>query len=66
MALRPLAFGIRLTEKGRSVRVRNQDRDPSGYVVEDSRRGQKTRRREHSSLAGALKDAASTWRMRLN
>ena len=63
MATRPFAFGIRLRDKGRTVRVR-QDRHT--YVVEDSRAGGRTRRREHGSLGSAIRDAASTWRHRLN
>lgn len=63
---RPLAFGVRLRDKGRTVRVRNQSGDSSRYVVEDSRAGGKTRKREHSSLTDALRDAASTWRKRLH
>lgn len=63
MALRPLVFGARLKEKGRSVRVRA---GKSGYVVEESRSGRKTRKREHASLEGALSDMAASWRKRLH
>lgn len=66
MAVRPLVFGARLRDKGRTVRVRSQQNDPRRYVVEDSQRGRDTRRRDHASLAGALRDLASTWRGRLN
>lgn len=66
MSVRPLAFGVRLRDKGRTVRVRPHDRKPQRYVVEDSRDGGKTRRREHASLSGALRDLASTWRGRLH
>jgi 2,3-bisphosphoglycerate-independent phosphoglycerate mutase len=64
--LRPLAFGVRLRDKQRTVRVRHHDRKPDRYVVEDSRAGRKTRAREHTSLAGALQDLAATWRKRLH
>jgi hypothetical protein len=66
MALRPLAFGVRFVDKGRTVRVKAQAKDPKRYVVEVSRAGQKTRRREHASLGRAVKDFASSWRARLN
>jgi hypothetical protein len=66
MASRPLAFGIRYREKGRTVRVRASERDPRRYVVEvGTGRGRK-RRREHSSLGGALRDFAASWRARLH
>jgi hypothetical protein len=60
---KPLAFSIRLRDKGRTLRVR-QDRQR--YVVEDARAGSRTRRREHASLSGAIRDAACTWRERLH
>jgi hypothetical protein len=66
MAVRPLAFGARLRDKGRTVRVRTHDRDARRYVVEDSGAGRATKRRDHPTLAGALKDLAKTWRGRLN
>ena len=66
MAVRPLAFGARLRDKGRTVSVRINDRDARGYVVEDSGKGRKTKRRDHTSLGGALKDLAKTWRGRLH
>lgn len=62
MATKPLAFGIRLRDKGRTVKV-SQTRKK--FVVEDSRDGKRARR-EHGSLGGAIRDAASTWRHRLN
>ena len=65
MALRPLTFGLRLHDKGRTVRVR-QDGDSSRYVVEDSRAGAATRRRGHASASDAVRDAAKTWRSRLH
>ena len=64
--VRPFAFGVRLRDKQRTVRVRHNDRNPDRYVVEDSRPGSKTRKREHASLTGALQDLASTWRERLH
>ena len=63
MATRPLAFGIRLRDQGRTLKVRQVERK---YVVEDAREGSRTRRREHASLSSAIRDAASTWRHRLN
>jgi hypothetical protein len=68
MAIRPLAFGVKLRDKrnGRTVRVLQDLRDPRRYRVEDSRLGGKTQQREHGSLAGALSDLASTWRKRLH
>jgi len=64
MAIKPFTFGIRLRDKGRTVRVR-QDVGRR-YVVEDSGKGRKTARRSHASLGGAIADAASTWRSRLH
>ena len=68
MATRPLAFGVRLRDRGRgrTVRVLQDRRDPRRYRVEDSRKGGVTQRREHGSLAGALSDLASSWRKRLH
>jgi hypothetical protein len=66
MALRPFAFGVRLRDRGRTVRVRARGRQPGGYVLEDQRAGGATRRREHASLASALRDLAGTWRGRLH
>ena len=66
MAQRPLVFGARMKDKGRTVRVRANSEIARGYVVEDSRDGGKTRRRDHTSLQGALRDLASTWRNRLH
>jgi len=65
MALRPFVFGARLSEKGRSVRVRAGKGKSGGYVVEETR-GRKTRQREHATLQGALRDMASSWRGRLH
>jgi len=66
MALRPLAFGARFVDKGRTVRVKAKPKDPKRYTVEVSRAGQKTRRSDHASLRGAMKDFASAWRGRLH
>ena len=66
MAVQPFAFGVRLRDGDRTVRVRIHSRDPFRYVVEDSHNRGKTRQREHNSLASALRDAAATWRGRLH
>ena len=66
MATRPLAFGLRFRDKGRTLRVRAHEARPKRYVIEDCRGGGETRRREHASLAGALRDFATTWRHRLH
>jgi hypothetical protein len=66
MALRPLAFSVRLREKGRTLQVRNDPKNGDRYVVEDSRLGEAKRVRRHPSAAEAVKDAASSWRKRLH
>ena len=68
MALRPLAFSVRLRdrEKGRTLRVRNDPKDPKGYLLEDERANEATRVRRHASASSAVRDAASTWRKRLH
>lgn len=66
MARRPLTFGARFKENGRTVRVAASPRDPARYTVEVSKRGQKPLRREHGSLPAALRDFAQAWRDRLN
>jgi hypothetical protein len=66
MAGRPLAFGIRFRDKGRTLRVRVSDGGGRGYLVEDACGGRPTRRREHASLASALRDFSATWRGRLH
>lgn len=66
MATRPLAFGLRFRDKGRTVRVRPHEGKPQRYVIEDCHDGGGTRRREHPSLSGALRDFATTWRQRLH
>ena len=65
MSARPLAFGIRFRDKGRTLRVRGNE-GQRGYVVEDTRGGRPTRRREHASLGSALRDFAAAWRGRLH
>ena len=65
MSIRPLAFGVRMRHQGRTLRVR-RDRGGRGYVVEDSDARGATRRRDHVSLDGALRDLARTWRARLH
>lgn len=62
---RPLAFGVRLRHKDRTLKLRADARDPRRYVVEDARAGGAVRR-EHGSLGGALRDLASAWRQRLH
>ncbi len=68
MALRPLAFSVRLRDrdKGRTLRVRNDPKNPHGYVLEDERANEPTRRRRHGSARDAVRDAADTWRKRLH
>jgi hypothetical protein len=55
-----------MRDKGRTVRVLQDRRDPSRYRGEDSRKGGKTQQREYGSLSGALRDLASSWRKRLH
>ena len=66
MASRPLTFGVRFRDQGRTVRVRAHDRDSKRYVLEVSQRGGKSVRREHASLTEALRGLASAWRERLH
>jgi hypothetical protein len=66
MAVRPFAFGVRLRDGSRTVRVRTKTGDPDRYVLEDRRSGGRGKRREHATLTTALKDLASTWRSRLH
>lgn len=68
MALRPLAFSVRLRDrdKGRTLRVYNDPKRPERYVLEDAREGEAKRVRRHGSPAEAVRDAASTWRKRLH
>ena len=63
---RPLAFGVRLRHKDRTLRLQNDPRDPRRYVVEDSRKSRGKRERGHASLGSALSDLAATWRERLH
>ena len=68
MALRPLAFSVRLSdkEKGRTLRVHNDPQDMRRFVLEDARAGEPPRIRRFTSLPDAVQDAASTWRKRLH
>jgi hypothetical protein len=66
MALRPLAFGMRFKQKGRTLRVHASPRDPQRYVVEVESRGKPSRSREHPSLTAAVRDFAQSWRERLH
>ncbi len=66
MATRPFAFGLRLRDRDRTLRVRSAEPGSRRAVVEESRRGRTTRRREHGTLAQALADAAALWRDRLH
>ena len=68
MALRPLAFSVRLRDrdKGRTLRVRNDPRAPKEYLLEDDRGDGVTRVRRHGSAKEAVRDAADTWRKRLH
>lgn len=66
MARRPLAFGVRFRDKGRTLRVRGYHGTERGYLVEDSRQGRPVRLRAHGTLTGALRDFAATWRARLH
>lgn len=65
MALKPFAFGVRLRDRGRTVRVIQDARDPKKFRVRDAGAGRDSER-GHGSLASALRDAAKTWRGRLN
>ena len=66
MAQRPLAFSVRLRDGGRTLRIQNDPRDPTRYILEDERDDEETRVRSYVSLPDAVKDAASTWRKRLH
>ena len=68
MAVRPFAFSVRLRDrdKGRTLKVRNDPKNPRRYLIEDERAGEKTRVRSHENAAAAVRDAASTWRKRLH
>ena len=66
MATRPLAFGLRFKDKGRTVRVQTRGQQRRRFVVEERRAGDRARRREHEDLGGALRDFAKSWRNRLH
>jgi hypothetical protein len=55
-----------MRDKERTVRVHAHERDPRHYVVEVSRRGKGSQRNVHSSLGGALRELAQSWRNRLH
>ena len=65
MAVRPLTFGMRFREEGRTVRVRAKNGDPNKYVVEVEKGG-KAQRRDFPALSWALRSFARSWRERLN
>jgi hypothetical protein len=65
VASRPLTFGVRFRDRGRTVQVRAHEGDAKRYVLEVSQRGRKARQ-EHASLAAALRGFASAWRGRLH
>ena len=58
MALRPLAFSVRLRdrEKGRTLRVRNDPKDPKGYLLEDERANERTWRSMRCSSSANVDD----------
>ena len=66
MAVRSLAFGVRLRDGGRTLRVRRSSGTTRGYVVEDGDGQRAPRRRDHVSLEGALRDVARARRARLH
>lgn len=66
MALRPLAFSVRLRDGDRTLRIRNDPNDPRRYRLEDERPGEPTRVRTHENAPAAVRDAATTWRKRLH
>jgi hypothetical protein len=66
MAIRPLVFGARFKQSGRTVSVRAKSGSSSQRYVVEVERGGRARRREHGSLAGALSDFAAAWRARLH
>ena len=66
MSMRPLGFGIRFRDNGRTVRVRQSPTTPRHYTVEVSRGGRGVRSAEHENLASALRDFAAAWRARLH
>lgn len=70
MAIRPLSFGIRFTDKRpgagkRTIRIDTDQRDPKRYVLKVLK-GNQTQRREYPALSWALRDFATAWRNRLH
>ena len=66
MAVRPLAFGARFVEKGRTVRILPDPADPRRYAVKVSRPGGASRTSQHRTAAEALREFATAWRARLH
>lgn len=66
MACRPLAFGARFSEHGRTVRLRQDPTTPSHYAVEIQQDGEPPRVSEHASLPDAVRRFSAAWRARLN
>jgi hypothetical protein len=66
MAIRPLAFGIRFRESGRTLRLQHQARPRRRTEVVHERPGRHARRVEHTSLGSALEHFARLWRGRLH
>jgi hypothetical protein len=66
MARRPLTFGLTYRSSDRTVRVRASEREPRRYLLEVSRQGGQTERREHDSLESAVRGFARAWRNRLH
>jgi len=66
MSLRPFAFGVRTRRGGRTVRVRQDARNPRRYRLEVQHDGGRRVRRDHASLLGALRDCAQSLRNALH
>lgn len=66
MACRPLAFGARFSENGRTVQLRQDPAAPSRYAVEIRQDGEPPRVSEHASLPAAVRRFSAAWRARLN
>lgn len=67
MAIRPLAFGVRLRDpaRQRTLRITRDARSRHRYLVEDER-PDATHLRACASLAEAVREGARIWRHRLN
>ena len=66
MALRALAFSVRLRDNGRTLRIQNDPKSPGRYQLEDERDGETHAVRQFATAADAVRDAASIWRKRLH